>query len=35
MNDPMRFLSPEMLFRQIQYLVQENDWSRFGENTEI
>ena len=34
-NDPMRFLSPEMLFRQIQYLVQENDWSRFGENTEI
>jgi len=34
-NDPMRFLSPEMLFRQIQFLVQENDWSRFGENTEI
>jgi hypothetical protein len=34
-NDPMRFLSPEMLFRQIQYLVQENDLSRFCENTEL
>jgi hypothetical protein len=27
----MKFLTPEMLFRQIQFLIKENDWGHFGD----
>jgi hypothetical protein len=30
-QDPNSRLKPEMLYRQIQYLVQEDDWSHQGE----
>lgn len=31
LQDPMASLNPEMLYRQVQYLVQEADWSSYGE----
>jgi hypothetical protein len=31
MQDPMSKLSPEMLYRQVQYLVNETDWRTHGE----
>jgi hypothetical protein len=31
-QNPIKHLTPEMLFRQIQYLVKENDWGHFGED---
>jgi len=30
-QDPISRINPEMLYRQIQYLVEENDWSQKGE----
>ena len=30
-QDPMQQLSPEMLYRQVQYLVEEQDWQTKGE----
>jgi len=30
-HDPMAQLTPEMLYRQVQWLVQDADWSRKGE----
>jgi hypothetical protein len=33
-QDPISRLSPEMLFRQIQYLVDESDWARQGEEVQ-
>jgi len=30
-QDPMNRLTPEMLYRQVQYLVDERDWQRQGE----
>jgi superfamily II DNA or RNA helicase len=30
-QDPMSFLSPEMLYRQVQFLVEEDDWMSQGE----
>lgn len=30
-QNPMASLSPEMLYRQVQYLVDESDWSKRGE----
>jgi len=34
-QDPMNCLSPEMLFRQVQYLVEEADWLRFGQEVDF
>jgi superfamily II DNA/RNA helicase len=33
-QDPISRLKPEMLYRQIQYLVEEGDWARQGEEVE-
>jgi hypothetical protein len=33
-QDPISRLSPEMLYRQIQYLVEEDDWASQGEEVE-
>jgi len=33
-QDPISRLNPEMLYRQIQYLVEEGDWTRQGEEVE-
>ena len=30
-QDPITKLSPEMLYRQVQFLVEESDWSAYGE----
>lgn len=30
-QDPMAHLTPEMLYRQVQYLVDERDWKQEGE----
>ncbi len=30
-QDPISKLKPEMLYRQVQYVVDEDDWSRYGE----
>jgi hypothetical protein len=30
-QDPISRLSPEMLYRQVQYLVEEGDWAQHGE----
>jgi hypothetical protein len=30
-QDPISRLKPEMLYRQIQYVVQEGDWAQQGE----
>lgn len=30
-QDPISKLNPEMLYRQVQFLVEENDWARKGE----
>jgi hypothetical protein len=32
--DPMAHLAPEMLYRQVQWLVQDADWSRKGEEVD-
>lgn len=34
-QNPMNWLTPEMLFRQIQYLVKENDWRRYGDEIAV
>ncbi|MBM3145968.1 MAG: DUF3883 domain-containing protein [Chloroflexi bacterium] len=34
-QDPMSQLSPEMLYRQVQYLVDEQNWNRYGEEVPI
>ncbi len=31
MQDPLSKLNPEMLYRQVQFLVEESDWARQGE----
>jgi len=33
-QDPISKLNPEMLYRQIQYLVEEGDWAQQGEEVE-
>jgi hypothetical protein len=33
-QDPISRLNPEMLYRQIQYLVEEDDWAQQGEEVE-
>lgn len=33
-QDPISRLNPEMLYRQIQYMVEEGDWSQQGEEVE-
>ncbi|GEM_PF-6886931 len=33
-QDPISSLNPEMLYRQIQYLVEEGDWAQQGEEVE-
>ena len=33
-QDPIPKLTPEMLYRQIQYLVEEDDWARQGQEVE-
>jgi superfamily II DNA or RNA helicase len=33
--DPMSVLSPEMLYRQVQYLVDEKDWKKRGEDATL
>jgi superfamily II DNA or RNA helicase len=34
-QDPVPKLKPEMLYRQVQYLVDEDDWSHQGEDAEV
>jgi predicted GIY-YIG superfamily endonuclease len=34
-QDPISKLSPEMLYRQIQYLVEEGDWAQQGEEVSV
>lgn len=34
-QDPISKLNPEMLYRQIQYLVEENDWAQQGQEVEM
>lgn len=34
-QDPISRLNPEMLYRQIQYLVEEGDWAREGEEVSV
>ncbi len=34
-QDPVPKLNPEMLYRQVQYLVEEADWSKQGEETTL
>jgi hypothetical protein len=31
MQDPIGRLSPEMLYRQVQFLVEKSDWSAHGD----
>lgn len=33
-QDPISKLNPEMLYRNIQYVVEEGDWGRQGEEVE-
>lgn len=34
-QDPMRQLTPEALYRQVQYLVDEKDWKQHGEDIDL
>jgi hypothetical protein len=34
-QDPISKLHPEMLYRQVQFFVQENDWFEHGQDVEI
>jgi hypothetical protein len=34
-QNPMAHLSPEVLYRQAQFIVKETDWSTQGEETNI
>jgi hypothetical protein len=34
-QDPISRLNPEMLYRQIQYLVEEDDWAQQGEEVPV
>lgn len=34
-QNPMAHLSPKVLYRQVQYLVDEKDWQKTGEEVEI
>ena len=34
-QDPISHLNPEMLYRQVQFLVQESDWSSRGQEVEV
>lgn len=34
-QDPISKLSPEMLYRQVQYLVEEDDWAEQGEEVSL
>ncbi len=35
LRDPMAQLTPEMLYRQVQWLVQEADWAQRGEEVVV
>ena len=34
-QDPLAQLNPEMLYRQVQYLVEETDWERHGKEIRV
>jgi hypothetical protein len=34
-QDPISRLNPEMLYQQIQYLVEEGDWAQQGEEVPV
>ncbi|MFQ5903619.1 MAG: hypothetical protein ACE5JO_08010, partial [Candidatus Binatia bacterium] len=34
-QDPISKLSPEMLYRQVQYLVEESDWANQGKEVPL
>ena len=34
-QNPMAYLTPEVLYRQVQFLVEEEDWAKFGEEVEV
>jgi superfamily II DNA or RNA helicase len=34
-QNPMAYLTPEVLYRQVQFLVEEEQWAKFGEEVEV